>query len=256
MKSAVIAVSLFFAAVGAYAQGKLNFTSESHAFGEVIEGRVASHEFKFVNTGTQPIIISNVQASCGCTTPFWTKDPILPGKEGSIKASYNSAGRPGPFNKSITVTSNAAEGTKILSFNGSVIGKDKMPTVSDEMKANAAKLVFDKTEINLGKLEQGQNGVARFTFTNKGKSDLEIYDAASSTYVTSWRVDKPSVKPGEKGTLEITYNARGKVGANTEVITVTSTDYNDYFQKLNIKAVIGQPSGSVMKAGANAAPFK
>ena len=256
MKSVFFAIALFLSASAASAQGKFNFSTESHSFGEVVEGRVASHEFKFVNTGDQPIIISNVQASCGCTTPFWTKDPVMPGKEGSIKASYNSAGRPGPFNKSITVSSNSIEGTKVLSFNGSVVGKDKMPTVTDEMKANSAKLVFDKTEVNLGKLEQNQNGIARFTFTNKGKADLEIYDAASTAYTTSWRVDKPTVKPGEKGTLELTYTARGKVGANAETVTVTSTDYNNYFQKLSIKANIAQPAGSPIKAGTANSMFK
>ena len=62
-----------------------------------------------------------MQASCGCTTPDWSKEPIAPGKKGFVKASYNPAGRPGNFNKSVTVTSN--QGTQVLYIKGQVVPK-------------------------------------------------------------------------------------------------------------------------------------
>lgn len=96
----------------------LSFEQESHDFGTLPEGPAADYEFKFKNTGKEPIILQTVNASCGCTTPSWSKEPVLPGKTGSIKASYNTQGRPGGFTKSITVVSNA--GTKVLSIKGSV----------------------------------------------------------------------------------------------------------------------------------------
>jgi hypothetical protein len=99
------------------------FETESHDFGTVSEGTQATYEFKFTNIGKEPLVISNVQASCGCTTPKWTNEPIAPGKTGTITASYNSSGRPGPFNKSITVTSNAKSNPKVLSINGVVEAK-------------------------------------------------------------------------------------------------------------------------------------
>ncbi len=99
------------------------FESESHDFGTIPEGTQATYEFKFTNTGKEPLIISNVQASCGCTTPKWSNEPIAPGKTGTITASYNSSGRPGPFTKSITVTSNAKTGQKVLTINGVVEAK-------------------------------------------------------------------------------------------------------------------------------------
>ena len=99
------------------------FESESHDFGTVPEGTQATYEFKFTNTGKEPLIISNVQASCGCTTPKWSNEPIAPGKTGTITASYNSSGRPGPFTKSITVTSNAKSTPKVLTINGVVEAK-------------------------------------------------------------------------------------------------------------------------------------
>jgi hypothetical protein len=101
------------------------FSNEVHDFGTVAEGPAADYEFQFKNTGKEPLIIETVHASCGCTTPSYSKEPIAPGKSGTIKASYNTVGRPGPFTKSITVTSNA--GTKVLTIKGSV---EKAPTSS------------------------------------------------------------------------------------------------------------------------------
>ena len=96
----------------------LVFDSEVHDFGTVPEGSNADYEFKFKNTGKEPINLQTVNASCGCTTPSWSKEPVLPGKTGSIKASYATQGRPGGFTKSITVVSNA--GTKVLTIKGTV----------------------------------------------------------------------------------------------------------------------------------------
>jgi len=101
-------------------QPVLNFKSENHDFGKIKEGVQATHEFEFVNTGKSALIISNVAASCGCTTPDWTREPIAPGKTGKIKAVYNSQGRPGQFTKQVTVTSNASEPTKVLTISGLV----------------------------------------------------------------------------------------------------------------------------------------
>jgi len=103
----------------------LAFKMDTHDFGTVSEGPAAEYEFRFKNTGKEPITISKVQASCGCTTPSYSKDPVLPGKEGVIKASYNTNGRPGAFTKTITVVSNA--GTKVVTIKGTV---EKAPVSS------------------------------------------------------------------------------------------------------------------------------
>jgi len=101
------------------------FATDNHSFGTVAEGPTADFEFQFKNTGKEPIVIQRVQASCGCTTPSYTKEPIAPGKTGIVKASYNTLGRPGEFNKNLTVISNA--GTKVLTITGTV---EKAPTTS------------------------------------------------------------------------------------------------------------------------------
>lgn len=76
----------------------------SHDFGSIKEnGGKVSTTFTITNKGNKPITISNVTASCGCTTPKWTKDPIAPDKKGKIEATYDPKGRPGPFHKTISV---------------------------------------------------------------------------------------------------------------------------------------------------------
>lgn len=99
---------------------QITFVKEMHDFGKIKEGVVAEFEFKFTNTGNQPLILSDVRASCGCTTPQWSKEPIMPGKTGMIKVAYNSLGRPGAFNKSITITTNIPDETKVLFIKGDV----------------------------------------------------------------------------------------------------------------------------------------
>ncbi len=103
----------------------MKFKTEVHDFGTIPEGPAAEFEFQFTNTGTEPIVIQRAQASCGCTTPHYSKDPVLPGKDGALTASYNTNGRPGPFTKTITIQSNA--GAKVVTIKGTV---EKAPTSS------------------------------------------------------------------------------------------------------------------------------
>lgn len=80
---------------------------ETHDFGTVAESGDISYEFEFKNTGKTPLIITQANASCGCTTPDFSKDPVLPGKKGKIKVVYHTQGRPGPFAKTVFIQSNA-----------------------------------------------------------------------------------------------------------------------------------------------------
>ncbi len=102
------------------------FSDLNHDFGTVLEGPDATCKFTFTNKGNEPLVIQKAQASCGCTVPTYSKDPIAPGQTGTIDVAFHTAGKPaGPFNKTITVTSNA--GTKILNIKGSV---EKAPATS------------------------------------------------------------------------------------------------------------------------------
>ena len=113
MKNIFAITFLFFACLGAKAQNNnpnapvFKFTSETHDFGNIKEGPIASYDFVFTNTGREPLIIQSCSASCGCTTPDWTKEPIAPGKSGKISVKYNTQGRQGGFNKTVYIASNA-----------------------------------------------------------------------------------------------------------------------------------------------------
>ena len=100
--------------------------SASYDFGDIVEtSGPASHVFTVMNNGEMPLVISRVVASCGCTTPDWTKEPIAPGKTGEIKVTYNPAGRPGKFVKTISVYSNGkADGNYVLTIRGNVVQKN------------------------------------------------------------------------------------------------------------------------------------
>lgn len=104
-------------------KGVLKFKEETHKFGKVPQGVPVTNEFVFTNTGTDPVVISNVTVSCGCTTPVWSKAPVLPGKTGIIKATFNAAAA-GSFNKPVTVFSNTEGGSITLYLNGEVVAKD------------------------------------------------------------------------------------------------------------------------------------
>jgi hypothetical protein len=118
-------VAIFAFAAAASAQGVLKFEKELHNFGELAEGPIATYTFEVTNTGNAPVVIANAMASCGCTTPEWSKDPIMPGGKSSIKVGYNTSGRPNAFTKTITVTSNAENSTVVLTIKGNVKPKAK-----------------------------------------------------------------------------------------------------------------------------------
>lgn len=107
--------------VSAQQQAVIAADNATHDFGEIKEadGKV-SHTFTINNQGDMPLVITRVIASCGCTTPEWTKEPIPAGKSGTIKIIFDPANRPGPFVKTISVYSNGKTGSYILTIRGEI----------------------------------------------------------------------------------------------------------------------------------------
>ena len=92
----------------------ITWDKTTHDFGKITQGEVVEHTFHFTNTGNEPLIITNVQVSCGCTTPKgWPKDPVMPGGKGELTIAFNSTGKIGMQNKPITIISNALNDGKI-----------------------------------------------------------------------------------------------------------------------------------------------
>jgi hypothetical protein len=128
MKKLALSLGLLFLGAVAFtsnvnaqvAGAEVSFDKEVHDYGNVKQGGNGECEFKFTNTGSEPLIISDAKGSCGCTVPEWPKTPIKPGETASIKVKYDTK-RVGPINKTVTVTSNATtEPTKTLRIKGTV----------------------------------------------------------------------------------------------------------------------------------------
>lgn len=127
-KVTLIFAMLVFVAFAAKAQTSTNtkasgpeitFESLEHDYGTIDQGANGDCVFKFKNTGNEPLILSAVNKSCGCTTPTWSKEPILPGQTGMINVGYNT-NNIGTFSKTITVISNATNATVVLTIKGTV----------------------------------------------------------------------------------------------------------------------------------------
>jgi len=122
----VVIMGFAFTATTALAQdnekAEFKFNEEKHDFGKIPQGTPVTTEFVFTNIGKEPLILTNVQPTCGCTIADYTKTPVKSGDKGSIKITYNAAVA-APFTKTIVVTSNAKTPTKNLIIVGEVVAK-------------------------------------------------------------------------------------------------------------------------------------
>ena len=136
-KFSILLVCLVVSMVAMSQKAVISFDDKTHDFGKVNEedGKI-TYVFDFVNRGNAPLVISHVQASCGCTTPTWTKEPVEAGKKGSIAVTYNTSGRPGLFTKTITVYSNDSLQQVVLIIKGEVI---PLPKASEPVANKVAK---------------------------------------------------------------------------------------------------------------------
>ena len=141
-------VLLFFAAFTLQAQDntqatppdpnapEITFDKTVHDYGTLVQGADGTCEFKFTNSGKEPLILSKPVSSCGCTVPTWPQEPVLPGKSDVIKVTY-ATHNVGPINKTITVNSNAKTARVVLSIKGNVVAKpaDKVPEKTNDNTA-------------------------------------------------------------------------------------------------------------------------
>ena len=101
----------------------IKFKTEVVDYGTITQNSDGTRLFTFTNTGDAPLLITNVKTSCGCTVPSYSKAPILPGESGQLNIKYDTT-RLGAFNKTVTVTSNAEGGNKILKIKGNIIAAE------------------------------------------------------------------------------------------------------------------------------------
>lgn len=133
MKRFILIFASIFVFLGTYGQDKpaslngpvITWENPSHDFGDIRQGERVEITFKFANTGSSPLVITNVEVTCGCTTPKgWPRDPIMPGGKGELTVAFNSVGKYGRQNKVIKVISNAVGDKNQVMFTANVLVKE------------------------------------------------------------------------------------------------------------------------------------
>lgn len=99
---------------------QISFSEKKHNFGNIEEGDVVKHTFTFTNTGNQPLVISNIQTTCGCTAPEYSEKPVMPGQTGQVTVQFNSMGKMGQQEKKITIYANIPDGMTQLVITANV----------------------------------------------------------------------------------------------------------------------------------------
>jgi hypothetical protein len=127
------------AAVEATGNAKMAFENSTWNFGTIKQGDVATNVFKFENTGSEPLIITKAKGSCGCTAPNWPKEPIAPGETGEIEVKFNSRGKKGSQNKTVTIWANTTPNQTRLRVTGEVDAPVKVNAPVDA-SANTSKV--------------------------------------------------------------------------------------------------------------------
>ncbi len=258
MKNFVFALAfLVGCSIASHAQEapSMNLEEETFDFGSIQEKNgPVEHKFVFTNTGSSPLIIQGVRASCGCTTPAWSKEPVLPGGAGFITARYNPANRPGPFRKSLTVTSNAAKPTQVLFITGVVEGKPK--TVADRYGQQMGQLRMKTRSLNMGKVTTEKPVLRSFDVYNDSDSNIRFLD--KTEVPAHMKVDfQPEVlQPASVGKIVVTYDPRLKndLGFVYDRLVFYTDEKEDERKDLRVVATIEEYFPPMTREELEAAP--
>lgn len=222
----ILCFVLFSQALVAQQVKQLLFQEETHDFGLIgEENGPVNHEFVFTNAANRPVRILNVQASCGCTTPDWSKQSIEPGKTGFIQARFDPKGRPGFFNKSLTITTDLEASPIVLQIKGQVTHGGK-PSASDFPNAHG-NLAMKVSSFNMGKVFLKDEFVSReFPVYNKGSKPVSFTGKFVAPGHIRIEVNPLTLGPGEKGMIRIGYNgfAKNQYGFQSDNIEIVTTD--------------------------------
>lgn len=217
---------IFSASATAQVNKPILFKEEMFDFGPIQEaGGAVVHEFMFTNASNQPVKILGVQASCGCTTPDWTKESVAPGKTGFIQASFNPKGRPGFFNKSLTVTTDADPTPIVLTIKGRVETGGHADASSYPISKGSWKLKMES--FNLGKVYHKDEFTTRdFSIMNAGGKPVTFSGKVVGPAYLKAEVFPKTLAPGAKGNVKISYNGskKGQYGFQSDNIELYTDD--------------------------------
>jgi hypothetical protein len=255
MKKLFVAI-LFMASVviAANAQPKIQFKTTEHDFGQIKEdGGPAVTMFDFTNEGNAPLVLSNVKASCGCTTPEWPKEPIAPGKTGTIKVSYDPQNRPNSFRKTITVSSNADQPNLTLTIMGNVIPREK--TVEEIYPREMGTLRFKTNYVSFGDVKNSGTASSTVEYINTSDKEVKIGLLRAPAFLTA-KFQPEVLKAGEAGVLTLVFDATKKEGfghmSDRIYLSIDGSDNNN--NSIGVSASIVEDFSSLTPEQLAAAP--
>lgn len=211
---------------------KLEFEKKTHDFGTLDQGDPCSFTFKYTNVSDQPIKLTNVKASCGCTTPKWSKEPLAPGQTAEIPVKYDSK-RIGAFNKSIRVTYEGSATPIVLFIKGKINAKENAnptpaPTKTPLVTAPPAPpkpsinygivrggLSFERVIENLRTITSNESKTVAYRFKNSSTSVIKI-DAARTVADPEMDVQfgATTLQPGQETAMEVTVSGKAMKANN------------------------------------------
>ncbi len=193
--------------IGAYAQPQIKFESVVHDYGTIKEENGPQLAvFTFTNTGNEPLTLTSVRASCGCTASNYTKESVAPGAQGTVEATYNPANRPGKFAKSVSVTSNDPnQSTIVLTIKGDVTPKPK--TKADYYPSKIGNLRFKTNHLAFQEMTNKQIKTDTLGFYNETKTAITIKGVKDLPDFLTVEIIPQTINHDEEGIIVITYNA-------------------------------------------------
>lgn len=213
MKQLFLSICLLIFAISAKSQlatTKIQLSSTEHDFGKFKEeaGR-QTFDFVITNTGTEPLVIQNVVASCGCTTPEWTRQPIPAGATGKVTAIYDPKDRPGQFNKTLSVYTNTKPEVSVLVIKGEVIPHEK--TVEELFTFAVGGIRFESNHLAFTNVKKTEKKIRVMQMINTSAAPVKIEFEDVPEYLTL-RANPETLKPGQKGLVEGSYDGTKNQG--------------------------------------------
>jgi uncharacterized cupredoxin-like copper-binding protein len=211
---------------------KISSQQLEHDFGNIEYGQKVTHYFVLTNNGDDNLLIQRVRASCGCTVAKPEKDKLAPGESTKLKVEFNSAGRKGKQEKTITVSTNDPKTPELrLKIKGMIL-----PSVAAGEKN--PDIFFRETNHDFGNVKEGKTVEYTFKFTNKGSAPLEIKKVRTSCGCTAALLSSKKLDPGSEGTLKVELDTKNRSGKMSRTITVESNDVKEPSKVLTIFANI------------------
>ncbi len=226
MKSLLSALFAVILICQAFAQDNLDFDNPDFDFGTIEElAGPVDHKFTFVNRGLEPITILAVKASCGCTTPDWSKEPVAPGETGFIMARYNPKNRPGAFRKSLKVTTSIPTLKKTLYIKGTVNPKPR--TIADDLPTKMDGIRVQYRSFNFGTIKNNEPIRKSFDVYNDSEEVISfLEDKVETPQFIQIAYEPTSLEPKEKGKIWVTYDASqvNEFGFNSSRVSLYTSE--------------------------------